>query len=219
MYCRQRPGKGSNLSARKPFATVAAVAVVLGTLLHTSVLQTRRAEASKLVALGHHADDLVETLLLSIFFSGQIKSMPPKLLSDNGTQELVEVARGYQPDSLSEARDLLRWYIHRLRRKVEAEPSQPRYIVNVRGVGGGSGNEAGAPFGTVGGGAGNSASELYGTVAGGQENQAGGMAAAVDNALGCQDTVRTLGRRRTRPYQPQNDQRDRTMRCTVTDFP
>jgi DNA-binding response OmpR family regulator len=50
-------------------------------------------------------------------------------------QELVEVARGYRTDSLSEARDLLRWYIYRLRRKVEADSSHPRYIVNVRGVG------------------------------------------------------------------------------------
>lgn len=41
------------------------------------------------VAVGHHADDLIETLLLSIFFSGQIKSMPPRLLSSKGTHELI----------------------------------------------------------------------------------------------------------------------------------
>jgi tRNA 2-thiocytidine biosynthesis protein TtcA len=35
------------------------------------------------VALGHHRDDLIETLLMSIFYSGQIRSMPPKLLTDN----------------------------------------------------------------------------------------------------------------------------------------
>ncbi|OGT46188.1 MAG: tRNA 2-thiocytidine(32) synthetase TtcA [Gammaproteobacteria bacterium RIFCSPHIGHO2_12_FULL_38_11] len=35
------------------------------------------------VALGHHRDDLIQTLLMSILYSGQIKSMPPKLLSDN----------------------------------------------------------------------------------------------------------------------------------------
>lgn len=35
------------------------------------------------IALGHHRDDLIQTLLMSIFYSGQIKSMPPKLLSDN----------------------------------------------------------------------------------------------------------------------------------------
>lgn len=35
------------------------------------------------VALGHHRDDLITTLLMSILYAGQIKSMPPKLLSDN----------------------------------------------------------------------------------------------------------------------------------------
>lgn len=35
------------------------------------------------VALGHHRDDMIRTLLMSILYSGEIKSMPPKLLSDN----------------------------------------------------------------------------------------------------------------------------------------
>lgn len=35
------------------------------------------------IALGHHRDDLITTLLMSIFYNGQIKSMPPKLLSDD----------------------------------------------------------------------------------------------------------------------------------------
>lgn len=35
------------------------------------------------VALGHHRDDMIRTLLMSIMYSGEIKSMPPKLLSDN----------------------------------------------------------------------------------------------------------------------------------------
>jgi tRNA 2-thiocytidine biosynthesis protein TtcA len=35
------------------------------------------------VALGHHRDDLIESLLMSIFYSGQVRSMPPKLLTDN----------------------------------------------------------------------------------------------------------------------------------------
>lgn len=49
--------------------------------------------------------------------------------------ELVRVARDYDPEDLQEARDIIKWYIHRLRQKVEPEPSSPRYIVNVRGVG------------------------------------------------------------------------------------
>lgn len=35
------------------------------------------------IALGHHRDDLIETLLMSIFYSGEIRSMPPKLLTDD----------------------------------------------------------------------------------------------------------------------------------------
>ena len=35
------------------------------------------------IALGHHRDDLIRTFLMSIFYNGDIRSMPPKLLSDN----------------------------------------------------------------------------------------------------------------------------------------
>jgi tRNA 2-thiocytidine biosynthesis protein TtcA len=35
------------------------------------------------VALGHHRDDMIRSLLMSIFYNGEISSMPPKLLSDN----------------------------------------------------------------------------------------------------------------------------------------
>ena len=35
------------------------------------------------IALGHHRDDLIRTLLMSIFYNGDTRSMPPKLLSDN----------------------------------------------------------------------------------------------------------------------------------------
>ena len=49
--------------------------------------------------------------------------------------ELVEVVRKYKPEYLHEARQIIKWYIHRLRHKIEPDPSNPRYIVNVRGVG------------------------------------------------------------------------------------
>lgn len=35
------------------------------------------------IALGHHRDDLIETLFLNMFYGGKLKTMPPKLLSDN----------------------------------------------------------------------------------------------------------------------------------------
>jgi tRNA 2-thiocytidine biosynthesis protein TtcA len=41
------------------------------------------------VALGHHGDDLAETLLLNFFFSGKLRSMAPKVLADNGTITLI----------------------------------------------------------------------------------------------------------------------------------
>lgn len=41
------------------------------------------------VALGHHRDDLVETFLLNAFFSGQLKSMPARLVSDKGREQII----------------------------------------------------------------------------------------------------------------------------------
>jgi tRNA 2-thiocytidine biosynthesis protein TtcA len=41
------------------------------------------------IALGHHRDDLVETLLLNLFFSGQIKSMPVILRSDDERNTVI----------------------------------------------------------------------------------------------------------------------------------
>lgn len=41
------------------------------------------------LALGHHADDFIETLLLNQFFSGSLKAMSPKLLADNGRHTVI----------------------------------------------------------------------------------------------------------------------------------
>lgn len=41
------------------------------------------------IALGHHRDDMVETMFLNMFYGGKMKSMPPKLISDNGEHIVI----------------------------------------------------------------------------------------------------------------------------------
>ena len=41
------------------------------------------------VALGHHRDDIMATLMLNLFHNGRLKAMPPKLLSDDGKNILI----------------------------------------------------------------------------------------------------------------------------------
>jgi len=41
------------------------------------------------IALGHHRDDILETLFLNMFYGGKMKGMPPKLVSDNGEHVVI----------------------------------------------------------------------------------------------------------------------------------
>jgi len=59
------------------------------------------------IALGHHADDFIETLLLNLFFAGALKAMPAKLLSDDAQHVVIrplvyvgeDEARAYAKES------------------------------------------------------------------------------------------------------------------------
>lgn len=55
------------------------------------------------IALGHHKDDIMQTLLLNMFYGGRIKGMPPKLVSDNGEHTVI------RPLAYCRERDLARY--------------------------------------------------------------------------------------------------------------
>ncbi len=59
------------------------------------------------IALGHHRDDMVQTMLMNMFFGGRLKGMPPKLVSDDGRHIVI------RPLAYVAETDLERWAAHR----------------------------------------------------------------------------------------------------------
>jgi tRNA 2-thiocytidine biosynthesis protein TtcA len=55
------------------------------------------------IALGHHRDDMVQTLFMNMFFGGRLKGMPPKLVSDDGKHVVI------RPLAYVAEHDLERW--------------------------------------------------------------------------------------------------------------
>ena len=60
------------------------------------------------IALGHHRDDMLQTFFLNMFFGGKLKSMPPKLVSDDGRHMVI------RPLANVAEKDLTRWAEHRV---------------------------------------------------------------------------------------------------------
>lgn len=59
------------------------------------------------IALGHHREDILETLFLNMFFGGKLKSMPPKLVSDDGKNIVI------RPMAYCSEKDLQAWSLVR----------------------------------------------------------------------------------------------------------
>jgi tRNA 2-thiocytidine biosynthesis protein TtcA len=59
------------------------------------------------IALGHHRDDMLQTLLLNMFHAGKLKAMPPKLVTDNGEHVVI------RPLAYVAEEDLIAWAQHR----------------------------------------------------------------------------------------------------------
>jgi tRNA 2-thiocytidine biosynthesis protein TtcA len=59
------------------------------------------------IALGNHRDDILQTFFLNMFFGAKLKTMPPKLVSDDGRHIVI------RPLSYVAEHDLSEWAVHK----------------------------------------------------------------------------------------------------------
>ena len=58
------------------------------------------------IALGHHRDDIIETLLLNLFYTGKLKTMPPKLRSKDGRHVVIRPLSAVRENDLARYAEL-----------------------------------------------------------------------------------------------------------------
>jgi DNA-binding response OmpR family regulator len=106
-------------------------------------LQAREVEERRVIRCGRF---LVDLRHYRATHDGQELNLTPQELKLLGClmqnapevvspRHLARVVREYEPADLYEARQIVKWYVHRLRQQIEPDPSSPRHILNVRGMG------------------------------------------------------------------------------------
>jgi tRNA 2-thiocytidine biosynthesis protein TtcA len=81
------------------------------------------------IALGHHLDDLAETLLLNLFFSGSLRAMPPKLQSDDGKHIVIRPMAYVEEKDLQVYADERRYPVVRCSCPTCGLPDQQRQVI------------------------------------------------------------------------------------------